>query len=155
MRKQITASEVLEARENEEAFEKLITENKGHIRYRVYRTTHRVVTEDDDEWSVAEVAFWEAVRDFDDSKGDFMKFADMVITRRVIDSIRQNAKYNMEVPVDPDDALKDIEADETVENEREFEVEALSQDLSRYGIRFADLVSCSPRSEKRKRRKAA
>ena len=147
----ITESDVMEAKESEEAFEKLLTENKRHIRYRVYRTTHRVVTEDDDEWSVAVLAFWEAVKSFDASKGDFSGFADAVIVRRLIDHIRENARHSQEIPVDTDLALADVASEDTVEDEREFEVAALSQALSEYGIKFADLVACSPKSGKTKR----
>ena len=39
---------IREAGENEEAFEKLLAACRNHIRFRVYRTTHRIIEEDDD-----------------------------------------------------------------------------------------------------------
>ena len=152
---EITEAEVTEARESEEAFERFLTENKRHIRYRIYRTTHRVVTEDDDEWSVAVLAFWEAVKNYDESKGKFIPFADTVITRRLIDSIRENARHGQEIPVDIDETLSGVAAEDRVEDEREFEVAALSERLRVYGIEFRDLISCSPKSEKTRRACAA
>ena len=148
---EIPDSAVYEARENEEAFEKLLRENSVHIKYQVYKATQRVVTESDDEWSIAMLAFWEAVESFDESKGSFVPFADVVIRRRVIDSIRQNARHGAEILVDPDESLSDVPSKETVEDMRVFEIEALSKVLSQYGIKFSDLSTCSPKSEKTRR----
>ena len=142
---------IREAGENEEAFEKLLAACRNHIRFRVYRTTHRIIEEDDDEWSVAVLAFWEAVKSFDGSKGTFLHFADTVISRRIIDQIRQNTRYSAEVPVDPDEALASVSSEDTVEDEREFEIAALSEEIRKYGISFEDLVTCSPKSRKTKR----
>lgn len=139
---------VYEARESEEAFEELLKSNSEHIKYTIYRTIHRIVTESDDEWSIAVSAFWEAVSSFDESKGDFLHFADVVITRRIIDNIRQNVRHGQEIPVDPDEALSNIPSEYTVEDMTRFEIEALSIVLREYGICFTDLVSSSPKSGK-------
>ncbi len=127
---------------------------------------HRYVTKSNDEWSIALSAFSEAVKDYSVDKGNFAHFAKLVIQRRLIDYIRTQSKYNLEVSVSPfvfevdsdeDDeqiAVKSAIAKKTAkpsDDSIKLEIEAVSQTFAAYGFSFYDLASCSPKADKTKK----
>ena len=65
----------LRARESEEAFERFVNANKSYILGCASRCLKRFVRDTDDEWSVALIAFNEAVRVYDPAKGEFAGFS--------------------------------------------------------------------------------
>ncbi|MCR4892302.1 MAG: RNA polymerase subunit sigma [Lachnospiraceae bacterium] len=171
--------EVFAARQDDEKFNELVEKNKRFILYSAYNTVHRFVTESDDEWSIALIAFREAVLSYDESKGGFKGFASLVIKRRLLDYIRSEEKYRSEISVEPDsmdgdmdsgDAegispvqaelrQKNVEASEQVsrdsENRARDEIEAVQQLLQGYGFSFYELTECSPKAGKTKESCAA
>ena len=166
--------QVLDAQKDEAVLSSLIDEHRKFILANAYKASGRYVTESDDEWSVALIAFHEAVKTFDAEKGDFRAFAALVIKRRVLDHIRSEKRHGSEILVSPETMDGDIE-DETAEtalglevrrkeaelasekssnipgmNPVKDEIEALSAILSPYGISFFDLPEVSPKAEKTK-----
>ena len=77
------ASGTYQAKADEKQLETLIKDHKNFILANAYKMTGHYVTENDDEWSVGLIAFHEAVRTFDEGKGDFHAFAALVIKRRI------------------------------------------------------------------------
>ena len=154
-----------------DAFAALSKEFEKHNRFIASRVTGRFITENDDEWSVVLLAFYEAVRNYKHDKGSFTAFADMVIKRRLIDHIRSEKRSSKEMAVDmdpyetdpgdgmrADPAAEQIagEAIEKAEREREaqdikWEIEGLNKELAGYGISFSDLPGASPKAEKTKK----
>ncbi len=118
----------------------------------------------DDEFSIALAAFNEAINRYSPESGSrFIGFAETVITRRLIDYLRQEQRHSAAVPyssfTDSDAeaegdsrlarmqnaaALEVYDRDREAERRRE-EIGMLSEQLSAFGIRFQDLVSSSPR----------
>ena len=163
---------VLKAKENDDALADLIEANRPFILRCASETVHRYVTDSDDEWSVALLAFSEAVRDYEGEKGSFRGFAAIVIKRRVLDYLRSQSRYGDETAVTPeafdgsldDDAAGGMElrvqrrmgeeameaADDTAERARE-EIAAMQDILRGYGFSFFDLAESSPKTEKTKR----
>jgi RNA polymerase sigma factor len=164
------SSRALEARNDESVLEAFIQENKGFILSAASRTMKRYVTDSDDEWSVALIAFDEAVKSYEESKGDFRVFAGMVIKRRLIDYIRSESRHNAEISVEPyamDGDTGDGEEVSGLQLEVKSktaemadnagtsgsirdEIAHLSVKLKEYGISFFELEEASPRAEKTK-----
>ena len=164
------SSRALQAGTDEAVLEAFIQENKGFILSVASRTMKRYVTDSDDEWSVALIAFDEAVRSYEESKGDFKIFAAMVIKRRLIDHIRSESRHNAEISVEPYAMDGDTGDGEEVTGLQlevrsrtaemadnagtsgsiKDEIVHLSGQLKEYGISFFELEEASPRAEKTK-----
>jgi len=164
--------EVLLAKQDDQRLADLIERNRSWILRCASETAHRYVTESDDEWSAALLAFSEAVRDFEADKGSFRGFAAVVIRRRVLDYLRFEGRRSAELSVAPesfdgtveepdapaltlevrrrvaDEALA-VSAEDTAARTRE-EIAAMQEILGGYGFSFFDLADCSPHAEKTK-----
>lgn len=143
-----------------------IKENEFFILRQTSKIMGKYISKDDDEWSVALLAFSEAVSDYSFSKGSFFSFAELVMRRRLIDYIRKKSKYDCEISIDPQmfysepiednqkntyiksEVLKNIT--DTPDNSLKDEIEAVTVLLSKYGFSFYDLINCSPKTEKTK-----
>lgn len=164
---------VLAAQADEAVLTELIRDHRKFILANAYRTVGHFVTESDDEWSVALIAFHEAVKSFDAEKGDFHTFAALVIKRRMIDHLKAEGKHAAEITVAPeimdgdvDDETGDTamaltvrskEAELSAEHGMEDipggnpvkdEIEAVQEILRGYGFSFYDLIECSPKADK-------
>lgn len=161
--------DALLAKQDERELEKLIRSNRRFILGCAYRATHRFITESDDEWSVALIAFHEAVQSYELEKGSFKQFAALVIRRRLMDEFGKNARRKHEISADMSGGgLDDNEepsiiqlevqrhiSEEAIRRQEEEtsvrdEIDAVGQTLGRYGISFFDLAECSPKAQKTK-----
>jgi len=138
-----------------------LEENEQHILNLVRRITKRHITKSDDEWSAAMLSVSQAVDEYDKSRGEFWSFASVVMQSRLTDLKRKQARENTEISVQPaafDGEVDEEEANVSAQYEvREAagqivdlslkeEIEAVSEEFSRYGFSFFDLASCSPKS---------
>ncbi len=155
---------------DERAREQLITENEQIILRTAAAVSRRYIGRSDDEWSVALCAFSRAVDIYDDTKGDFLPFAQMLIRRDLVDAYRADARHEAELSVAPHILDGEGEAEEDEEHvylavvrdsmeasDRSLhdEIVAANAMLGEYGFRFFDLTECSPRQEKTRRECAA
>lgn len=161
-------TDALRAREDDGRLDAFIRKNRRFILGCAYKTVRHFVSESDDEWSIALIAFHEAVQTYDGSKGNFKSFAALVIKRRLLDYIDSQAKYSREVHADlggaelADDELAPIqlEAQRAVarqsmesglsEQAMRDEIEAVGDTLRAYGFSFFELAECSPKAQKTK-----
>ena len=167
--------EVQRAKTDERFLNRFIAKNKKFIMACAYRSVNHFVTESDDEWSVALIAFHEAIRTYDSERGDFRKFAGVVIDRRLTDHLRSQLRHAGEISVDAasmdgegfeEDELSGLQL-EVREKEAELsrtqsigrdpgssavkdEIDAMQQILHAYGFSFFELAECSPKAEKTK-----
>lgn len=159
-------SPVRKAQQDEKYLNQFIIENRRFIRSIASKATGRFITESDDEWSVALIAFHEAVRSYDETKGSFKSFAALVIRRRVADYIISQSRHQSEIYMEPEAMDGNLEEDnitsfqlEVQEKSAEIserqdstamrdEIEAVQQLLKKYGFSFFDLTECSPKAEK-------
>lgn len=164
---------VLAAKTEESVFNELVEENKAWILRIAAETTHRYITDSDDEWSIALMAFSEAVQSYEEGKGSFRGLAGMVIRRRVVDYIRTESRYADELSVTPaafEDALDEEEAggvnlqvqrrmaeeagdgpEEDMSGRAREEIAEMQGILQEYGFSFFDLADASPKAEKTKK----
>ncbi len=115
----------------------------------------------DDEFSIALDGFNEALNKFSAESGrSFLSFAETVIRRRLIDYIRKEQRFQLQVPLssfevqdEENQIINPVEVHQAVlhyENERIVddrgtEIKDFSEDLLVYGITFTDLTECSPK----------
>lgn len=140
----------------------LMREYKPFILRTASFVLRRYVSESDDAWSIALIAFWEAIEHYNPGKGDFQKYAQMVIKRRLIDYQRRQSRFLREVDVTPEtftgeagqegDSLSRVlifkSSASLMEESLRDELDDASKIFDAYGFQFIDLVDCSPKSEK-------
>ena len=164
---------VLAAKADDGLFSFLVEENKTWILQCASQAVRHYVTDSDDEWSIALMAFSEALQSYDESKGSFRALASVVIKRRLTDYLRSEGKHGAEIVVMPgafDGELDEEDAmgvnlhvqqtvaatslaaasDDSAERARE-EIAEMQAILHEYGFSFFDLAESSPKAEKTKR----
>lgn len=137
----------------------LIEAYKPFIAKSVSSVCKRYINEADDEFSIGLIAFDEAIQKYNSDKGSSMlKFADVIIKRRVIDYIRTQSKHrNVSFEINEDmeeentqsviEAKVSIDAfqKETDTEKRRSEILQFSHVLKDYDLSFEDLVKQSPK----------
>lgn len=156
---------VAEARMDPDSFNKLIKKSELFILKCTSAISHHYITKNDEEWSIALLAFKEAVDNYSFEKGNFYKFAELVIRRRLIDHFRTQSKYRSEISVNPNvfdcefneeednGALCHEIGEKTIQkndNSIKLEIDTLNEVFRTYHFSFMDLASCSPKSKKTK-----
>lgn len=143
-----------------------IKEHENFILTTASRYCKRFITKSDDEWAESLIAFDHAIDTFDESKGNFLTYARVVIEHRLTDYFRSQSKYADEMNIEPavfTGAIEDesesgaalraeISARASVSDENPLrdEILALTEELVPYDIVFSELVSCSPKAAKTK-----
>jgi len=110
-------------------------------------TAKRYITKSDDEYSIALLAFYDAVKKYNYDRGSFLAFAKLLISQSLIDHFRQMKKYDVEVEVD---WLNDRPAVDHHDHDLQAEIMILTDELKKYGFTFMDLVDNSPKAIKTK-----
>lgn len=117
---------------------------------------------EDDELSVAMMAFVEAIQAFSAAKGNFFSFSRTIIKRRLIDYYRKEKRHNNVVSLniymeeqDEDYDVSSVESiraysDQKLAEYRRLELEELGRELAAWKISFSDLAGASPKHEKTK-----
>ena len=126
----------------------------------------RYISDSDDEFSVAMLAFYTAINSYDPARGGFLPYARLVMTSRLTDFMRKQAATK-ELAVSPavfeghiEDSLSVTEQAVVVQlNRRSLqeqqdsaseEIQAAGAVFAQYGFDFFALASCSPKSHKTK-----
>ncbi len=154
---------VEKVKNNNEEISFLIEEYKPFIASCVKSVTGRYMRYgEDDELSIAMMAFAEAIHSYNINAGNFLPFAKNVIKRRLIDYYRKESKLNNIIPLNNqnNDDENPSEFDYTVEEsinkyssqeqnyDRKLEIEQLKKDLMKWDISLNDLVTSSPKHKK-------
>ena len=158
-RKTDTIEKGLSAQEKE----RLLHEYKPFILRTASVMLKQYVSESDDAWSIALIAFSEALDKYDPGKGNFEAYARLVIRRRLVDDLRRLRKYQSEIdmapeafsgsadpeegPMNPVDRVVARNATQWAPDLQE-EIAEVSDLLAAYGFSFWDLADCSPKAGK-------
>lgn len=155
-------SRVHHIKDKQNEIDKLIEEYKPFIASCVKKKTGKnfgII--ENDEMSIALIAFSEAINSYEKHRGNFLVFAQNVINRRLIDYFRKEIKYTrMIADVQPDEgtneldytlkeAMSTYQKSQEAENRR-IELEQLKIELTEWDISFLELVKISPKSKKTK-----
>ncbi len=130
----------------------IIGQYRNFILSSACKTLKRVITDSDDEFMTAMIAFNEAIDSYDQSKGKFLSFASMIIRNRLIDELRSNSGNKTLTFSELENANGtpfDIPSNDN--HDIKWEIEALAAELTEFGISFLELADVSPKSRKTKR----
>ena len=131
-----------------------INENKNFIYKCTYAVSKKYLQwENDDELSIALIAFNKACDNYTECKGNFYTYAKVIIKNALIDYFRKNKnlplltfdndQYDME-KLDNNSAIDNFELEKENRSRAE-EIAEFSRELIKYKINFDDLVNSSPR----------
>lgn len=157
--------EAIAAAQSEQLRDAFIHKNENFILNCASKFSKHYISKSDDEWSIALIAFSNAIDTYNETKGAFPTYAKVLIEHRLTDYFRSQARYAPEMQTEP--YLFEGEVDEdsenmgyqinvmkqasvTPENPLLDEITAVSESISEYGIRFTDLPECSPKAGKTK-----
>jgi RNA polymerase sigma factor len=132
---------------DDEAVNRFVEEFKPFIASCSEKVTGRYMRYgEDDELSIALMAFAEAIKSYDSSKGSFLSFAQNVIKRRLVDFFRKERRHSNVVSLDEYSTEEGEEFDlsaadsierhsaEVVSEYRRLEIEELKNELMQWGI---------------------
>ncbi|MGI6076916.1 MAG: sigma-70 family RNA polymerase sigma factor [Fastidiosipilaceae bacterium] len=119
------------------------------------------VDSNDDELSIAMIAFHEAIQGYERQRGSFLAFAAQLIRNRLIDYYRKEKWHrgvlSLNEPVDGDDGyeIMDTLAEPAVPQQEletrqatRAEIQELSAQMAEFGVTFADVADNCPRQER-------
>lgn len=140
------------AAKNEKLKNELISEYRNFILSSASKTLKRLVTDSDDEFMTAMLAFNEAIDKYDESKGKFLSFASMIIRSRLIDELRRNSKNTAATFSELENENgAPFDVISTDSRDIKWEIEALTDELKEFDISFFELAKVSPKSRKTKK----
>lgn len=145
-------------KEDPRAMDTLIRDHLPFIREAAYRSTGTWIREEEDLWSVALMAFHEAVLHFQEGRGAFYPYARLVIRSRCLDYLRKEGRRR-EVPADPglfqgqrEESPLALEIWKALQKPREEalgdEIRALGEELAACGLDFLQRAEASPKAAK-------
>ena len=150
---------VYAAKEDLQKADDLIRDYIPFIRSEASKCISRICTEQDDEFSIAMIAFHEAILGYERGRGTFLAYAAMLIRSRIIDYQRKESRHQGTIPLyaetDDDRTILDKVADErdhfeesaNLEATRQ-EIEELSAVMADFGVSFSDVADNSPKQER-------
>ncbi|MDQ0151153.1 sigma factor [Eubacterium multiforme] len=128
-----------------------IENNLGIIINTISKITGRYVSiENDEEFSIGLCAFLEALERYDESKGDFICFAKLVIESRIKNYLKKENKHKNTVSID---LYNDMGVDVTnlisnpIEDKTELliEIDRFKKELNLFSLTLEDLANSSPK----------
>lgn len=120
-------------------------------------TGRYVSVKNDDEFSIALMAFKEAVDKYDENKGIFSSFAKLVISSRVKNHLVRENKHNkvesIEELSESGINIEDIYHTEIEgSDEISIEISKLKDEINKFGFSFEDLVEDAPKHDDTRKR---
>lgn len=154
-------TKVVKAQSDSDLLEKLIAAHQGFIRKCMIDQQKASGAQVDDEMTVAMLAFVEAIKQYDLSKGKFLSFARLVINRRMIDEYRKQLRQMPKGAISLDAALEGEEErpiyeakasvlayeNEVKKRDLQAEIMAFELMLNDFDLSFNELVEVSPKQE--------
>ena len=152
----IRPDQVLKAQLDPAAREALLEASLQDICRYASKTAGRWIDRHDDLYSVALIAFNDAITAYDPAKGPFPAFAARVIANRITDTLRQRGNQipfsDLETRDDKGEAIPfEVPDHRSSSPELTLEILSLQQELKAFGISFHDLPAVSPKAGKTRR----
>ena len=160
LREQDISVHVYEAKEDINKADDLIRAYIPFIRSEASKCIHRICTEQDDEYSIGLMAFYEAIMGYRKEGGAFLSYASMLIKSRIIDYGRKEKRHSGHLSIysetgEDGKTLMDDIADDRDHIEQSLgleatkqEIEELSLVMERYGVSFSDVADNCPKQDR-------
>ena len=151
---------VYAAKEDNGRADELIRKYIPFIRAEASKFMNRLCTEQDDEFSIAMIAFHEAIVAYSRERGAFLAYASTLIRNRLIDEYRKEKRHQGHISLDEsgdedERTLMEQVADSRDAYEESHNLEAtqqeiaeLAQVMAQFGVSFADVADHSPKQER-------
>lgn len=162
--------EAVKARADEPFLERFIEAYQPFILRAASQSAGFSVTRSDDEYSVALLAFYEAVKTYDAANSSFGTYARLVIGRRLTDYYRTVRRFDAEISLAPqtfDGAVETEQPDAAMQMavvekmaapapaDAAEEIRSADAMFREYGFTFYDLEKCAPHADKTRKSCAA
>lgn len=149
---------ILLAKDDDFLREEIIRSYINFIKARASEAAGKSVTDDDDIFSVAMIAFNEAIDAYKKDNGKFLSFSSIVIRNKVLNHMRSEQRHRRIIPFSSlssqDKDGKTVEFDISDEraqiSDASIELQAVTKELERINISFFELPKASPKSNKTK-----
>lgn len=154
-------SAVYGAKENSRKADDLIHAYIPFIRSEATKFMTRLCTDQDDEYAIAMMAFYEAIMGYEKGRGAFLSYAAMLIRSRLIDHQRREARHQGHLSLyeenhdDDDRTLLDTVADSRDHFEESAtrdatrqEIEELAAVMAQFDVSFSDVADNCPRQSR-------
>lgn len=151
---------VYAAKEDLRKADNLIRDYIPFIRSEASKCISRLCTEQDDEYSIAMIAFHEAILGYERGRGAFLSYASMLIRSRIIDFQRKETRHQGHISLYAESGEGDRTIMDEVADERDHfeesanleatkqEIEELSDVMADFGVSFSDVEDNSPKQER-------
>lgn len=152
---------VYAAKENSHKADDLIRAYIPFIRSEASKNMARLCTEQDDEFSIAMTAFYEAIMGYEKGRGAFLAYAGMLIRSRLIDYNRKESRHQGHLSLyeenneDDDRPLLDtltndldVFEEKATQNATRQEIEELSAVMQDFGVSFSDAADNCPKQDR-------
>ena len=151
---------VYAAKEDLQKASDLIQMYSPFIRSETSKFLSRICTDQDDEFSIAMMAFHEAIMGYSKSRGAFLHYASMLIHNRLIDYQRKESRHRGQVSLDAKSGQEGSTLMEELAAEKDYieesvnleatkqEIEELSAVMKNFGVNFSDVADNSPKQER-------
>ncbi len=152
---------VYAAKEDTQKASDLIRDYIPFIRSEASKCTNGFCTKQDDEFSIAMMAFHEAILGYEKGRGAFLSYASLLIRSRIIDYQRKESRHQENLSLDAEksgeqegsllDEIADtknyLEEAADLSATRQ-EIEELSAIMAEFGVSFSDVADNSPKQER-------
>lgn len=114
----------------------------------------------DDELSIAMMAFHEAIGGYSRARGSFLKYAAMLIRSRLVDYSRREQRHSRVISLDAPIGEEDATLGETLADDRDpheevafrdvtrTEIEELTRQMQAFGVSLSDVADNCPRQQR-------
>ena len=149
------------AKESADKADDLIRSYIPFIRSEATKFMGRLCTDQDDEYSIAMMAFYEAIMGYERGRGTFLGYAALLIKSRLIDYTRKEARHQGQISLDEEIGGEDDRAlVDTLADSRDYyeesacreatrqEIEELSGVMSQFDVSFSDVADNCPKQER-------
>lgn len=152
---------VYAAKDNSDRADDLIRRYIPFIRSEATKFMTRLCTDQDDEYAIAMMAFYEAIMGYERGRGSFLGYAALLIRSRLIDYTRREARHQGQLSLDEENGAEDDRTlMDTLADQRDYyeesaqreatrqEIEELSAVMASFGVSFADVADNCPKQER-------
>lgn len=152
---------VYDAKDDMTAADSFISDYIPFIKAQVSKLMKRPVNiQQDDEYSVAMIAFHEAINGYSKTRGTFLSYASLLMRNRIIDFWRKNNRHNQVISINAptsnedqtiEDSLTDDEDHEenlAIREATKEEIIELSTQLRAFDVSLTDIADNSPKQER-------
>lgn len=153
-------TQVYAAKDDSSLADDLIRAYLPFIKSEAAKFMKRPCSEQDDEYSIAMIAFYEAIRGYERERGSFLGYAALLIRNRLIDHLRKEVRHNSALSLDlvegddessigdklvePSNPIGDAVQREATQQE----IFELTDVLGDFGISLTDVADNCPKQER-------